>query len=162
MSPRNLKIALAVSVTLNVFVLGAVAGGLIIGGRALQERREARAPVFAMAQSLDEATRERVTETLRDTALTSREDFRAARAARREAVELASAETFDRAAIEAALARSHQMEDGGRQRLEASLLDLMADMPQAERQVLAPALARRGHGERGRGRHGRGPRSDRP
>lgn len=160
MSPRSLKIALAVSMTLNVFVVGAVAGGLIVGGRVLQERREARAPVYALARSLDAEERQRVTGALRATALASRDDFRAARAARREAVELAGAETFDRAAIEAALARSHRSEDASRQRLEAALLDLMADMSQAERQVLALALARRAHGERGRGRHVRGPQPE--
>ena len=68
MSPRSLKIALAVSMTLNVFVVGAVAGGLIVGGRVLQERREARAPVYALARSLDAEERQRVTGALRATA----------------------------------------------------------------------------------------------
>ncbi|WP_296817253.1 periplasmic heavy metal sensor [Brevundimonas sp.] len=154
MSPRSLKIALAVSVTLNVFVVGAVAGGLIVGGRALQEHREVRAPVFALVRSLDAPEQERVRGALRESALAARSDFEAARAARLQAVELASAQTFDRAAVDAALERSHQAEGAGRRRLESTLLDVMADLDPAERQTLSLALVRRGP-ERGRRDGGR-------
>lgn len=157
MSPRSLKIALAVSVTLNVFVLGAVAGGLIVGGRILAERQAGRPPVAALAGALDPADQALLRERLRASADDVRGDFRAARQARREAIELAGAETFDRAAVEAALERSHASERAGRRKLEGTLLDVLETLEPSERERLAPALARRGP-------DGRGPRGgrDRP
>lgn len=166
MSPRALKIALAVSVGLNVFVLGAVAGGLIIGGKMLAERRpEGRPPVTALVGSLDEPTRERVEDQLRQSALAARGDFETAREARREAVRLAGQETFDRSAVQAALDRSHTAEAAGRRRLEGTVLDVMGDMQAEDRRVFAPALSRRGHERGGRDRRERrrsGPREAPP
>lgn len=152
MSPRSLKIALAVSVTLNVFVLGALAGGLIVGGRVLAERQEGRPPVTRLAGALEPADQALLRERLRDAAEEVRGDFRAARQARREAIELAGAETFDRPAVEAALEQSHEAERAGRRKLEGTLLDVLAELEPEDRERLAPALARRG--PEGRGRSG--------
>ncbi|HRH20983.1 MAG TPA: periplasmic heavy metal sensor, partial [Brevundimonas sp.] len=71
---------------------------------------------------------------------------------RSEAINLAGAETFDRAAVEAALTQSREAEARGRGRLEGSLLDVMERLDQADRQRLAPGLSRRGReGRRERG-----------
>lgn len=157
MTDRGLKIALGVSVALNIFIVGAVAGGLIMGVRGLDDRSHRdRPPVIQMVQSLDEADRAAAEQTLRETGLVAREDFDAARRYRSEAIAVAGAEIFDRAAVEAALARSREFEGQGRSRLEGSLLDLMERLDQADRQRLAPGLARRGRdGRRGRGGHHR-------
>jgi len=155
MTDRGLKIALGVSVALNIFIVGAAAGGLIMGVRGLDSRSHRdRPPVIQMIQSLDEADRAAAEQTLRETGLAARGDFDAARRYRSEAITLAGAEAFDRAAVEGALARSREAEGQGRVRLEGSLLDLMERLDQPDRQRLAPGLARRGRdGGRSRGGH---------
>jgi uncharacterized membrane protein len=145
MTDRGLKIALGLSVALNVFVIGAVAGVMVTGVRGLdQPPRRERPPVIQMIQSLDQADQAAAEQALRDAGLAAREDFNTARSHRSEAINLAGAETFDRAAVEAALAQSREAEARGRGRLEGSLLDVMERLDQADRQRLAPGLSRRG------------------
>ena len=144
MTERGLKIALAVSVAVNIFVAGVVVTGLAVGLRHLPDRPYGeRPPIIAMIRSLDEPDRAQTEQALRTTALAAREDFEAARRLRSEAIELAGADTFDRAAVEAALARSREAEGAGRTRLEGTMLDLLQRLDQEDRQRLAPALARR-------------------
>ena len=145
MTDRGLKLALVISVALNIFVVGALAGGLIMGARTIQDRPHRDRPaVIDMVRSLDEADRAAAEARLRATALAARADFNTARQARSEAIDLAGGATFDRAAVEAALIRSRESEAAGRQRLEGGLLDLMEGLDQEDRQRLAPGLARRG------------------
>lgn len=147
MTDRGLKIALGVSIAVNIFVLGAVAGGLIAGVRLLEDRPyRDRPPVIDIVRSLDESDRAALVESLRGAGLAAHDDFESARRARSEAIELAGDETFDRSAVEAALARSREAEGRGRARIEASVLDLMGRLDQEDRQRLAPSLARRGGG----------------
>lgn len=157
MTERGLKIALAVSVAVNLFVAGAVVTGLAIGLRHLPEQpHHDRPPVISLIRSLDEADRSGAEQALRSTALAAREDFDAARRHRSEAIDLAGAETFDRSAVEGALARSRASEVAGRTRLEGTMLDLLQQLDQEDRQRLAPALARRGRdGRPGRRFHDR-------
>lgn len=160
MTDRGLKVALGISLALNIFVIGAVAGGLIMGVRGLDHRpNRERPPVIELVQSLDEADRAEAERTLRESGLAAREDFNTARRFRAEAIALAGAETFDRPAVEAALAQSRAAEAEGRTRLEGSLLDLMGQLDQADRERLAPSLARRGReGRRGPERRARAER----
>lgn len=162
MTDRGLKIALAVSVAVNIFVAGAVVTGLAVGLRGLPDRPYGeRPPVFTLVQSLDEADRAEAEQSLRSSALAARGDFESARRLRAEAIDLAGAETFDRPAVEAALARSREAEAVGRSRLEDTMLDLLQRLDQEDRQRLAPAFARRGReghrGRRFRDRLGEGP-----
>lgn len=160
MTDRGLKIALAVSVAVNIFVAGVVVTGLAVGLRGIPDRPHGdRPPVFSLVQSLDEGDREEAQQALRSAALSARGDFEEARRLRAEAIDLAGADTFDRPAVEAALARSREAEASGRARLEGTMLDLLERLDQDDRQRLAPAFARRGR-ERGhhrRFRDGRGP-----
>lgn len=165
MTDRGLKIALAVSVAVNIFVAGVVVTGLAVGLRGMPHRPQGeRPPVFSLVQSLDEADRAEAEETIRSAALAARGDFEDARRLRAEAIDLAGAETFDRPAVEAALARSRDAEAVGRSRLEGTMLDLLQRLDREDRQRLAPAFARRGRegGHRRRfrdGRHGDAPPS---
>lgn len=148
MTERGLKIALAISVAVNLFVAGVVVTGLAVGARHLRDRPyHDRPPVISMIRSLDEADRAAAEDTLRATALAARDDFEAARRLRSEAIAQAGAESFDRAAIEATLARSRASEAAGRMRLEGAMLDLLQSLDQDDRQRLAPALGRRARGE---------------
>ncbi len=170
MTPRQLKIALGVSVALNLFAIGALASGAILGPRLAREEAPppARVPMLQVVESLPEAQRDTVRQTLRENALAARPDFREARQARVEAVELASSPRFDRAVVTEALARSTAAEMRGRARLEQGALDMLEALPPEQRADLAPILTktgarhRRHRGDRdGRNRNGGNRRAER-
>src|SRR5690606_2854881 len=154
MTPRTLKIALAVSVALNLFAIGAAAGGAIISARMADERRPPRHASFHQTlQAIDPATRDQVHEAMRTVALSARPDFQEAREARREAIALAREDDFDRARIDALLARSREAEMRGRVRVEAGTVEVLSTLQPADRAQLASMLAR--HGRRGGDRNRR-------
>ena len=147
MNSRTLKIALAVSVGLNLFAVGGGAAYLIsrerIERRLDDQRRAGReGPLREVLQTLDPATRDRVRTALRASALAARPDFEAARAARREAIALTGAETFDPVAVAALLERSRASEARGRSRLETGAVETLRQLSPADRKALAPILSR--------------------
>jgi uncharacterized membrane protein len=151
MTNRTLKIALAVSVALNVF---GVAGG--VAAFVAREKVDARmerqaapgrtAPFREILAGLDPAVRERVRDTLRASAHAARPDFQEAREARQNAVALSGAETVDPARITALLDQSRAAELRGRQRLEHDAVALLATLGPADRQALSVILRRKGGG----------------
>ena len=157
MSPRTLKVALAISVALNLFAVGLAAGGVIVGARLADDRRTPRHQAFSEAvAAMSPETREAVRTGMRQVALSARPDFREARRSRREAIEAARAEPFDAAQVEALLGRSRAAEARGRARLEAGTIEILQTLSPADRAAFAPTiLSRRGHGFRRGGRDGR-------
>lgn len=149
MTPRWLKIALAISVALNVFAVAALATGVI--GNALVERRveEDRRPrrgppMMEVIDGLDPQVRERVLGSLRAAALTARPDFQQARDARRQAIALAAAETFDAPAVTALMIQSREAEARGRAILETEAVRVLSTLEPQDRERLAPILSRHG------------------
>ena len=148
MSGRMLKVALGVSLALNLF---AVAGGVALyTTRAKVDRQvEAQAKpgrgisVMAKTESLAPAERDRVRAALRTAAHAAKPDFEAARAARREAVTRAAAAEYDPVAIQSLLEQSRLAEMRGRARLESDALAVLGSMSAADRAAMAPMLARR-------------------
>ncbi len=167
MSNRALTIAVIASLALNLFVVAAattlwITRDNVEASVAEQRRPGRRVPMMTIAESFDPAVRDRVRETMRASALAARPDFEAAREARRSAVEMAGAETFDPAAVSALLDRSRDAELRGRERLERDMITLLGSLDPDDRAALAPALARSG-GSGGRGGRGeRGPRGEGP
>lgn len=157
MSPRTLKIALAVSVALNLFAIGLAAGGVIVGTRLADDRRAPRHQAFSETVSaMSPERRAAVRAEMRRVALIARPDFREARETRRRAVEMARGEPFDAAEVNALLARSRAAEARGRARLETGTVEILQTLSPADRAELAPTiLSRRGHGMGGRGGSGR-------
>jgi uncharacterized membrane protein len=168
MSNRTLTIAVIASLALNLFVVAAATTLWIsrdnIEARVAEQRRPGRrVPMMAIAESFDPTVRDRVRQTMRDSALAARPDFEESRAARRSAVEMAGAETFDSAAVTALLDKSRAAELRGRQRLERDMITLLGSLDPDDRAALAPALTRSGSGGGGRGGRGeRGPRGEGP
>ncbi len=153
MTSKSLKIALAVSVALNLF---AVAGGITyvvnrdrIERRIEDQRRPGReGPLAEVLADLDPAVRQRVRTALRDSALAARPDFEAARAARREAIDIAGQPTLDAARVESLLEQSRAAEMRGRTRLESGAVAVLATLTPEEREALAPILQRKGAARR--------------
>lgn len=157
MSPRALKIALAVSVALNLF---AVAAGTTLAILAINHARveshvqaqqapgRTRSPMGLVGRLSPEAQPE-VRQTLRAAALSARPDFEEARQKRREAVALARSADFEPARLTALLDQSRAAELRGRQRLEVEAVTLLSGLEPADRAIMAEILARkRGGGGR--------------
>lgn len=162
MTPRTLTFLLAASVALNLFAVAAGAT-LYVTGTQVEKRVEAqhRAPragsPMMLVSQLDPAVRQRVRETLRASALAARPDFEEARQKRREAVGLASSETFDSARVTTLLTESRNAELRGRARLEADAVAVLNTLEPTDRKALSEILTRRGRvGVRKDGQRGYG------
>lgn len=158
MTARTLKIALAVSVALNVFAVAAA--GTLYVNRAQVERRvadEHRAPrdgsPMGLIDRLSEPARPGVRAALRASALAARPDFEESRARRREAIALTTSADFDAARVSQLLDQSRAAEQRGRARLEAGAVELLGTVSAEDRVILADILRKRGHkSDRDKGR----------
>lgn len=159
MNARTLKIALAVSVALNLFGLAA-AGAFAVSRERVEERVEAQqrptrpGSTMSMIDRLSPEVRTEVRQTLRAAALSARPDFEEAREKRRQAIALAASPTFDAARVTALLDESRAAELRGRQRLEATAVAMLAELEPADRAIMSDILRRKRHGgkDRERGR----------
>lgn len=143
---RRLPLFLAASVLLNLFLVGAIAGGVIrlrhhrpmimagslrIAGAELPdgERRAFRAAMQAARRSMRPALEE-------------------SRASREQAAALLRQPTVDQPAVRAALARARVADAQVREAVELRAVAFAATLPPADRARLADAMARRA--EKGR------------
>ena len=145
---------------MNVFaVAGAVTYGVNrdrIERKIEDQRRPGReGPLAEVLADLDPAVRQRVRAALRESALAARPDFEAARAARREAIDVAGQPTLDAARVQTLLEQSRAAEMRGRARLENGAVAVLGTLTPDERKALTPILQRKGdarraivHGER--------------
>lgn len=147
MTSRSLKIALAVSVALNVFAAASVAAVWVardkIEHRIAEAHRPGRGePVWDVVERATPGAREKVKQDLRASAKLARPDFEESRAARREAIALTGSDAFDPVAVAALLERSRASEMRGRSRLEAGAVEILSRQSPADRKALAPILSR--------------------
>lgn len=144
MNNRWLAIGLAISLILNVFIVGALAGA--VGQRMRMDRPHrppmmpAGNPLMRAGAGLPEDVREAYFKRMREEGAASRPYMQEARAARAEAADVFAAPTFDKAAAAAALAKSRAAETAARERLEAAVVDFAAALPPEQRQELAQGL----------------------
>jgi uncharacterized membrane protein len=154
---RALTIALAVSLTLNVFIVGAAVGVYVArpqfrpdgrppgpGGNPMMNAAERLPPDVAVAYR----TRMRVE------GATAQPLLQEARQARREAAEAFAQPTFDKAAATAALARARTAETAAREKLETAVVDFAAALPADQRRVLGAGIRQPPRGPGGGGRRG--------
>jgi hypothetical protein len=148
---RGIKIALALSLALNLLIAGLVGGALLaLGPRGGDEPRLRTLGLGPFALALDRADRAAVREGIDRSAL--RAERRALGAGLVQLRGALLAQPFDRAAAEAALTRAR----GATERLQAqghdALLDRVETMNADERAALAGRLERALHRMAGRGR----------
>jgi uncharacterized membrane protein len=144
MTPRALWIALGLSLVVNVFVVGAAAG--LFFGRAFGPHPGPGMrpnPLMTAAERLDPTDRDVFKALMQDEAQRQGPTVLDARMARRQAVLLLRAPTFDRAAAGAALDRARADDVQVRQKLENTMLDFAAKLDAPNRTVLSEGL---GHG----------------
>lgn len=146
MASRTIKIALAVSVALNVFL---VAGGTTVWIKTRDAARAEQAGRSSRTETLMELINTRSPEVagplkikMREIALTARPDFEEARAARREAIAITGSDDFHAAQVYALLETSRAAEMRGRAVLETGAVRVLAEQQPDDRKALARVLAR--------------------
>ena len=149
MNTRSLKIALGVSVALNLFAIGAGASLYIARGQVerqveAQVRPAREGSPMRLVDRLSVEQRPRVRAALRASALAARPDFELARDKRREAVAMAAQSDFEPDFLAQLLAESRAAEQRGRARLESDTVALLNTVSGQDRVVLAEILKKRG------------------
>jgi uncharacterized membrane protein len=140
-TPRWTPIALAVSLALNLFVVGAIAGVLILRQQALVHAAE-RDPILQAADALPAATREAFRTRMVQTLASLGPGLRDARLSRRRAMARFSGQPFDRAEASADLARARSDDAAARGAVEEVMLDFAATLPPDQRAAFAKGLER--------------------
>lgn len=144
MTSRTLKALLVVSLVVNVFLVGGIAGGVY--RYFLHERvatPEQRGLRFAASELSDERQRQ-LRQALRDTRRDAQPLIRAARDGRRDLVRILSAPELDRPALDSALASTREADSALRARIEATVAGFATTLTPDERMKLVDAMQRRG------------------
>ncbi|TKC91193.1 periplasmic heavy metal sensor [Trinickia terrae] len=145
MTGRAWKAVLIGSLVLNVFLLGSVAGGAY---QLLTEHREQktaaaqqqpRALRFA-AENLGSDREQQFIDALKDARREVRDQAREGREGRREVLQALAAPQFDRAALDAALAKTRNADIAQRTRVEQGVADFAATLTPEERVKFAGSL----------------------
>ena len=145
MNDLSLKRWLIVSLVVNVFVLGAVAGGAVRWW--LAERSVAAAePPRGLRHAADDLAAEQRRSFLlglRNARRAVAEPLQTAREGRQEVLRLMREPRFEAEAVAQTLARTRAADIAARERFEAAVVDFASTLSPADRQKLADGLARR-------------------
>jgi len=147
MNSRTWKIVLVASLVLNVFLLGAIAGGayqwFAARGATTPLVAQQRALRFA-AQTLSTERQKEFADSLKNGRREARQFAREAREGRREVLRLLAAPQLDRPALDAALARTRAADSNLRAQVESSVADFASGLSPEERVKFADSLRLRG------------------
>jgi uncharacterized membrane protein len=141
MSGRWLKILLGVSLVLNLFVIGAAVGVLLLRHQAIA-RAEKADPVLSAADELPPAQRDAFRAMMSAKLASLGPGLRDARLARHDAMLRVRAEPFDRATASADLARGRADDAAARGAVEETILDFAATLPPDQRASFSRGLVR--------------------
>ncbi|CAG9258388.1 periplasmic heavy metal sensor [Paraburkholderia unamae] len=147
MNGRSWKPLLVGSVLLNVFLLGAIAGGAWRWFAAHGEPQAQPAQHVALrfaTEALSPERQQQFVEALKSSRREGRQFAREGRDGRRDLLELLAAPQLDRAAIDAALARTRTADTALRAQVESGVVDFAATLTPAERVTFVEGLEKRG------------------
>lgn len=139
---RRLKIALVVSLALNVFVAGAVGGMLFTRAHAPMKSMRRVGALIHAADDLNPADQAAFRRMLREHVRAARPLLQDARLSRRDVLDRLSTEPFDRAAAGAALAKARDDEVKVRAAMEDAVLDFAGKLDPQARAKMAVELRR--------------------
>lgn len=142
MNERATRVVLAFSLVLNVFAVGAAAGGAYVWWQL-----GAKAPaqgLATVAQELGPERQDALQKAFAAARKQARPDAQAARSSRIEVARLLGEPTLDRAAIDAALAATRDADMKVRGIVEAAVVDFAAGLNAGDRAKLVDGLASRG------------------
>ncbi len=138
MSDRGLKIALGVSLVANVFIVGAVAGALYMAAKPAPEPQHQIPPRPCAGVATTQLNTLRAA--LCAQAPANRPLQLDSLAAKRQSLDLLTAPTFDRDAVDAQFARARDDDFKVRTRVETAIIDFAATQPLDRRAKLVDAL----------------------
>lgn len=145
MSRRAILITLFVSLAVNLFVVGAVVGGLVMASRQPPPRPAPTArmgpALWKAGEGLDPEERRAFRHVLREEGAVANQRLRAAREARREAWGMMAREPFDGPAVARALDQARAAEMEARRDVEHRIVDFAATLPPPARARFAEHLA---------------------
>ncbi|SIN90681.1 periplasmic heavy metal sensor [Paraburkholderia phenazinium] len=147
MSGRTWKILLAGSFVLNVFLLGAIAGGAYQWFAAHDKIARAPQPRTALRFATDGLSPERQKQfmaALKAARRDGKDDARAGREGRHEVLALLAAPQFDRVALDAALQHTREADIALRTEVESSVADFATTLTPDERVKFAEGLKQAG------------------
>lgn len=160
MNGNWVKIALAVSVAVNLFIAGIAIGAMGQHHRKGAERRQGPGPgnpMMRLTDRLPPDKQEAFRQVMRQSMEANRANAETSRAAREQLISVFSAEIFDAAAASQALAAVRNAETAGRTSMEATMVEFAKGLNPEERKALAQNLGRPFGGRGGRGGGRRGP-----
>jgi uncharacterized membrane protein len=143
MNGRPWRIVLVGSVVLNIFLLGAIAGGAYqwLTARGLTAAADAQQHALRFAaRDLSAERQKQFAASLKAARRDSRPFAQAGQAGRREVLQWLAAPQFDRAALDAALARTRDADIAQRVRVEDGVADFAATLSPDERVKFADSL----------------------
>ncbi|MFM0152434.1 periplasmic heavy metal sensor [Paraburkholderia sediminicola] len=148
MNGRSWKIALAASLVLNVFLLGAIVGGayqwFAAHGVMTPVLAQQRTALRFAAETLPAERQKAFIDGLRNARREGKEFAREGREGRHDVLRLLAAPQFDREALDAALARTREADSSLRAQVEGSVADFAATLSPEERVEFADSLKLRG------------------
>ncbi|SAK55636.1 integral membrane protein [Caballeronia calidae] len=144
MNPCTLKTLAAVSLVLNVFLIGSIAGGAYrLFAHQRTEAAQPRGIRFA-ASDLSAERQQQLRDALRKTRRESLPLIRDARDGRIDIAHILAARDFDRRALDAALTRTRDADIALRSRIEGTVADFASTLTPDERLKLVGAMERYG------------------
>ncbi|MFL9867143.1 periplasmic heavy metal sensor [Paraburkholderia fungorum] len=154
MNGRSWKIVLVASLVLNVFLVGAIVGGayqwfaahgaMTPAQAQAQAQAQQRTALRFAAETLSAERQKSFLDGLKKARREGHEFARDGREGRHEVLRLLAAPQFDRAALDAALARTREADSSLRAQVEGSVADFAATLSPEERVEFADSLKLRG------------------
>lgn len=145
MTPGRLRLLLAGSLALNLFLGGVIGGALVTGARERDRPPPPRRMSYlAAADRLDEADGARLRALLTQKAEDTRPRLQALRAARRQAEAAMAAPEYNPDAVRAALERSRAEELALRREVDDAVIAFAVTLDPEDREAIAPMFRRRG------------------
>ncbi|WP_370675440.1 periplasmic heavy metal sensor [Pleomorphomonas sp. PLEO] len=143
MNDGTLKTALATSLALNIFILGAAAGGWF-WQPAPTPPQQAGQGLAAAAQALDPDQRQTFRQVVATARRDAQPDSQIAREERDKLANLLKAPNLDRGTIDSTLEMTRAADTRARARLEAAVVDFAESLDPQSRAILIEGLSSRG------------------
>lgn len=150
MSRRGLLTALIVSLAVNLFVLGGLAGAALMGFPLQRPPQPGPPRLAVLGAALTPAQRPAWQATIRQAAENVGPKLRQARLLRDQAWRSMNDDKVDTQAVLAALSQSRGLEFQARSEMDRAVVGFTATLPVEERRKLGEALSRSRHGRPGR------------
>lgn len=163
----NLKVALAVSIFVNLFLLTAAIGAGVVFGRHMHDLRDQmpREMKWDRHKGRDHAHDEKIFGMINEVAALGEADMQKAMALRGEALKVAQVDPFDKAKVLDLNAKARASENSAREKVETAIVEKLASQPKEVRAAILGRMMRPGFRHRTMRRvvmtcHSEGPKGD--